>query len=441
MQERESAPYAHIVVHRLAPDFAVLPLTCPPFDMHSPEPTASSCRRHLNLDDSPIKPAIDGHKIKSFEEFLNISLQNNQLEEEAVNEHAGIPKRPFLRKGTGLVRYKPPAGSPRKARLCQSVSCDQQNQRQMKRSISSGSSAGGGSVHILPRTTSRFSTTSRGTVSVSRKDVPFNPIPKQTLSKQRTERCVQTSSSLENLEGLLRTVRDRKEEVIRQLVQSDESSSSEWEEDGEEDEQSGDEEVLLDFKESKLVKPRKKVRWMKKTKAAKLLSGRPKLSKPSPGPYSLHLAHSIHELENKLHHLQARCKSSSSPKKVIDETDVIDETMALKKEVVSLNDKLKALTNELKTLQVMTGKAANISNKQALEKRTKVTVHKNASLSTQTTIRRDISLPRHNDESIVYFENGCTMQRFKDNTVIHTFKNGTKQTTFPDGTKLVEFSK
>ena len=406
--------------------------------MHSPEPIPSSCRRHLNLDDSPIKPAIDGQKIKSFEEFLNLSLQNNQLEEDQANDHATVPKRPFLRKGTGLVRYKPDPVSPRKTRLCQSGTCDQPNQR-FKR-LNSGSSAGG-SVHVLPRTTSRFANAARGAVSVVRKDVPFNPALRQNAAKQRTERCVQTSSSLENLEGLLRTVRGRKEEVIRQLVQSDESSSSEWEEDGEEYEQSADDEVLLDFKESKLAKPRKKVRWMKKTKAAKLLSGRPKLTKPTPGPYSLHLAHSINELENKLHHLQDRCKSSSSPKKVIGEADVIDETMALKKEVLDLNDKIKNLTNELKTLQVMTGKAVSSRNKQELEKRTKVTIHRNPSLSTQTTIRKDISVPRHKDESIVYFENGCTMQRFRDNTVIHTFKNGTKQTTFPDGTKLVEFSK
>lgn len=414
--------------------------------MHSPEPVSSSCRRHLNLDDSPIKPAIDGQKIKSFEDFLNLSLQNNQLEGDEGNDQvtADIPKRPFLRKGTGLVRYKPPAaGSPRRTRLCQSTSCKPQNQR-FKRTLSSAASSigSGASVHVLPRTTSRFPSAGRTAVSVMRKDVPFNSVHKQIIPKQRAERCVQTSSSLENLEGLLRTVRGRKEEVIRQLVDSDDSSSSEWEEDGEDYDPSGDDEVLLDFKESKLVKPRKKVRWMKKTKAAKLLSGRPKLTKPCPGPYSLQLANSIGELESKLHHLQARCQSSPSPRKVtVGDADVMDETIALKKEVLDLNDKIKNLTNELKTLQVMTGKAASARNKQELEKRTKVTVHRNPSLSTQTTIKKDISVPRHKDESIVHFENGCTMQRLKDNTVIHTFKNGTKQTTLPDGTKLVEFPK
>lgn len=412
--------------------------------MNSPE-QLTSCRRHLNLDDSPIKPAIDGHRIKSFEEFLDLSLQNDQLQQadDVHEDHvSSIPKKPFLRKGTGLVRYKPIPGSPRKTRLCQSNGCGQQRQR-IIRSVSSGSSAGA-SVQILPRTTSRFSTcASRTAVSVSRKDVPFNPQLKSSLSKGKSERCVQTSSSLENLEGLLRTVRGRKEEVIRHLVESDgSSSSSEWEEDRTDDEQSGDDEVLLDFKESNFVKPRKKVRWVKKTKAAKLLSGRSKLTKPAPGPYSLHLAHSIHELENKLHHLQARCRiTAAPPQKVFHETEVIDETIALKKEVVNLNDKIKNLTNELKTLQLMTGNSNSRKNKQTLEKRTKVTVHRNPSLSTQTTISRNISVPRQKDESIVYFENGCTRQHFKDDTVVFTYPNGTKQTILPDGTKLVEFPK
>jgi hypothetical protein len=416
--------------------------------MDSPEPL-TSCRRQLNLDDSPIKPAIDGQRIKSFEEFLDLSLQNDQLQQQVADEDgdhvSSIPKKPFLRKGTGLVRYKPASGSPRKTRLCQSNDCGQNNKQRIIRSVSSSA---GANVQVLPRTTSRFSTTaSRTAVSVSRKDVPFNPHIRPNPLKGKSERCVQTSSSVENLEGLLRTVRGRKEEVIRQLVKSDDnsSSSSEWEEDKTDDEQSGDDddEVLLDFKESNPVKPRKKVRWVKKTKAAKLLSGRTKLTKPAPGPYSLHLAHSIHELENKLHHLQARCRvtAAAPPQKVFHETDVIDETIALKKEVLNLNDKIKNLTNELKTLQLMTGSSVSRKNKQTLEKRTKVTVHRNPSLATQTTISRDMSVPRQKDESIVYFENGCTRQHFKDDTVVFTYKNGTKQTILPDGTKLVEFPK
>src|SRR5690349_200033 len=55
-----------------------------------------------NFDDSPIKPGIDGSRVKTFEELLDLNIDNS---------HEGFitptkPKKPFLKKGTGLAKYK-----------------------------------------------------------------------------------------------------------------------------------------------------------------------------------------------------------------------------------------------------------------------------------------------------------------------------------------------
>lgn len=73
-----------------------------------------------SIDDVPILPAIDGKKLKTFEDLLDEALKKHPAYSDPVVSNR--PKQPFLRKGSGLARFASPQKSPRKSPAARSCS-------------------------------------------------------------------------------------------------------------------------------------------------------------------------------------------------------------------------------------------------------------------------------------------------------------------------------
>lgn len=79
----------------------------------------------ISLDDTPILPAIDGKKVKSFEELVEEALKRD--DSPANLDDSDKPKKPFLRKGSGLTRFAPKSDEPkRERRTCCKKKLEQQ---------------------------------------------------------------------------------------------------------------------------------------------------------------------------------------------------------------------------------------------------------------------------------------------------------------------------
>lgn len=403
----------------------------------------TDCHRGLMFENSPVKPGVDGETIKTFEEFLDLSLKNIQDEDSIIQDERTVPKKPFLRKGTGLARFNPVVKQKKPCLVRDSN--NNETRRKFQRSLFD---AQGDGVEILPKISSRITSQLKNVAVIQREHLKQSSTARVQKTKKKQEPKEQ-SSSLENLERLLYSVRDRKQQVLQRLQEevdqegSDCSSSSSWESDEEENSEEDRYRSICRRNQNQ-----KKVRWNKKsTKHLKGHRSSKYLSEASPGPYSLHLMHCIRQLEDKLDDLKSKSQRQDSPTRrhltrspSKSEEKLVDETVILKKEISELNEKILGLTEGLKTLQVLTGKVVSSSSGQ--NKRTKVTVHHNPSLARkETVISQDIPVDNRNKtkESVVHFENGCRMQVLPDNTVVHIFSNGTKQSSFPDGSKLIEF--
>lgn len=68
------------------------------------------------MDDTPILPAIDGKKVKTFDELVEYALQRDDSPANLGMEDTEKPKKPFLRKGSGLVRFAPKPDTPKRER-------------------------------------------------------------------------------------------------------------------------------------------------------------------------------------------------------------------------------------------------------------------------------------------------------------------------------------
>lgn len=66
-----------------------------------------------SIDDVPIMPVIDGKKLKTFEDLVEVALQKQPAFSDPVVLNR--PKQPFLRKGSGLARFASPQKSPKKS--------------------------------------------------------------------------------------------------------------------------------------------------------------------------------------------------------------------------------------------------------------------------------------------------------------------------------------
>lgn len=318
-----------------------------------------------NFDDSPLRPAVDGTKVKSFQEFLDISLQeqdslflndSSTAEAATANGEGDVPapvptspiKRPFLKKGSGLARFKLAPNA--NVKRCQASSCsrniancqDKPHPKPWARRVQS-------CVQVLPKTQTRtnLSLTTGQAVTVSRLDVKDSKGQRGTCSvnhESRPSSCSKNSShhvppippspasstcssSVENLERLLQSVRGRKEQVLQHLGELPVKSSLDTSDFDEEDDHErdsfdddDDEQSWTDHSEDEDLfrarkastnnsKSSKKVRWSKgNTKhSAVNRNGVKHLNKAVPGPYSLYLAECISTLESRLQALQDRC--------------------------------------------------------------------------------------------------------------------------------------
>lgn len=391
--------------------------------------------RSLVFENSPVKPGIDGDKIKTFEEFLDMSLKNIEQEDSIIVDETTIPKRPFLRKGTGLSRFNPPV---KQQRTCSAQ--DQNNnpsRSKVQRSLFHHKRDG---IEVLPRTCTRITAQIKDIAVTDHMKSHTNRKGVKFANKKITASTVDRADSLENLERLLHSVRDRKKQVIQHLqdeVNQEDfvESSSSWES---EDDDSEEERYHHRYAR----RDKKGLRWTKKAKHSSNPSKcQRSLAEATAGPYSQQLVKCINRLEDRLDSLRSRCHTHEevngnrvSPSKVSER----DETSMLKREITDLNEKIVGLTEGLKTLQVLTGKVASAAHGEA--KRTKVTVHRNSGLSKrESIISTEIAIPEKRSESVVHFENGCRMHVLPDKTVVHIFSNGTKQSSFADGSKLIEF--
>lgn len=59
----------------------------------------------LDIDSSPVTPAIDGCRIKSFEDYVALKL-NESICNNDSKPNKPVAKRPFLKKGSGLARFQ-----------------------------------------------------------------------------------------------------------------------------------------------------------------------------------------------------------------------------------------------------------------------------------------------------------------------------------------------
>ena len=210
--------------------FCWITLFVPSF-MASVEEARLSASRGVFFENSPLKPGIDGDRIKTFQEFLDLSLKNSDLNDESIQE-VTVPKKPFLRKGTGLARFNPPVKERRQYRDTNN-NPEENRRNNVRQNLFNNKND---VIEILPRTCTRISTQIRDVAVVRKDGQSSKPLAKKPPSKTRS---VEQSSSLENLERLLNTVRDRKQEVLQHLqeeiVVDDEDTSSGWEsEDSEE---------------------------------------------------------------------------------------------------------------------------------------------------------------------------------------------------------------
>lgn len=497
-----------------------------------------------SYDDSPLRPAVDGTRVKSFEEFLDISLQEHDL---TVSEscladdgtgdvtcpQASSPiKRPFLKKGSGLARFRLNGSA---GERCVNASCSRNNRSSNSNSVDKSDPKPWARrvescVQVLPKTQTRsnLSLSNGPGVTVSRVDsqvlkghrgnpCAVNHEPRPSGSSKSFSRHVPPippspsssarSSSTENLERLLHSVRGRKEQVFQKLGEFPVKSSHDafdFDEDNherdsfdDEDEQSwtdhsddDGEEDLFRIKTAQARHPKqqqgKKVRWSKENRSS---GGRhhtvnrsllKTLDIATPGPYTLYLAECISSLQSHLEALENRCGKNLSNQTGHSESLVNDaggssvsgnnknastgnsDADFIRKEVSEIKKKISSITEDVRSLQLLTsqinGKVKGRPEEASTRK--KVIIQRAPNNQPAVTTRllntvnsksssNKISEPvkggasgvskTNSRECVTVLESGDTIQKLSDGTVIRVFKNGTKQTTFIDGSKVIQF--
>ena len=465
-----------------------------------------------NFDDSPLRPGVDGTKVKSFEEFLDISLQEQDstfLNDSATPQPGAgdvpttpVPtspiKRPFLKKGSGLARFKLAPNA--NAKRCQAISCsrniancqERPHPKPWARRVQS-------CVQVLPKTKTRtnLSLTAgqavtvsrlnvkdfkghRGTCSVNHESRPSNcsknsshhvpPIPPSPASST----C---SSSVENLERLLQSVRGRKEQVLHHLgelpVKSsldtfdfDEEDDHELDSfDGDDDEQSwtdqSEDEDLFQVKKASMGYPKssKKVRWSKGNTSRHQTVNRSSLkhlNRAVPGPYSLYLAECISTLESRLQALQDRSgknlvtkTNDDSPNDRINNNNNNNngqfhtgnpDNDFIKKEMTELNKKINSLSENLHALQLLT---TQLSSKVGIAKavdestmRRRVVVQKGP--ENQSVVTTKILSPSNKSNNKAS-KNKESLTVLESGDTVQKLPDGTVIHHFQNGTKQTSF--
>ncbi|KAI1291811.1 Centromere protein J [Halotydeus destructor] len=428
-----------------------------------------------DFDNSPIRPGIDGRQVKTFEELLELQLQ---AETKTQPENVGTkPKKPFLRKGAGLERFKSKYDSIDLSTEClkykADISTDEESFHELPKPIKFSPRK----RLLVPRVTKKavkFNSSllrrnKKNPVQTSTpKDKPVRPVVRKAKAKavtvmprlvpltqrrtliqhtknvtvqkkqppkpsiQRNPANTEKADTLTNLEKLLQSVRHRKDELIR-IQNAKEVSKPEVSRN-----------VQPVVVKEVSYHPRKQVHWQEEDAAHEYDHSfehdhPPVLSAPAVGAHSVHLLQNINLMENRLKELQVQCSSKLQPVPLPVKQDDSFLRNELLSEINNLKEQIGSLGNNLKALQLAA--ATNNSAKTALNRNSKISVERSSQRSKIITAKSKISVTKADSGSpvVYYYQDGTSQTTFPDGTTLIEFPNGQTERTEPSGVKQITY--
>lgn len=389
-----------------------------------------------SFDDSPIKPGIDGRRVKTFEELLELNIDESELSPTTSSK----PKQPFLKKGTGLAKYKlndifdePPKRLPKQLEKAKPVLKRVQGAKidRPPPRVSYLTKRNNKPSHLLTPPKKNVQKHAKSNVSVLPRirgtSLPAGMIKHDGSTVNRHENLgsasgdEELSSSIDNLERLLESVQTRKHELLNPpKVESScrETDSS--------DDQSDQIRKMVVRSHKKMSK--KKVRWREYDEYASPKQSTEDeeeddaLSSVRVGPHTSSLQNNIKSLEQRLSELQLRCARKKAEATVPDEPKLATNfNSALATEVSDLKNKLSSLSNNLQALQfVAASKSTNaqkpISNKAKPNR--KILVERETAFNIKNSRGQMMNIDSTLNNTSVKFSNGDEMDVLKDETVV-----------------------
>lgn len=338
-----------------------------------------------NIENSPIRPGIDGKVIKTFEQLLDEKLSKEELQSQSQeNGEENVVKKPFLKKGQGLVRFQ-----------CKNDANVSQTQvsPQKKKIIKKND------VFILKRD----QIGKKNNIKVKHPVLVHNDLIKQ-------------DDDIADLEFLLEKIENKKSALISQL-----NDANDWVDISDEESKENSLNSSNSFSpvKNKKSKSKRKVIVSNKKKcnlSKKIENDLCVLEKPNESVYTSLLKKQISTLENKLDSLKISSETLKNPKN----DRQLDQLLQTKDdEIEKLKLKLETLNNRLKNVEYHHFKSKNDSQK-------KFPLSGQNALKTSTSFitqhNGDAEVIKYDNYTLVKFLNGDHLKVMNDNTIV-SFNN------------------
>lgn len=334
-----------------------------------------------NIENSPIRPGVDGKVIKTFEQLLDEKLSKEKLQSQSEeNPKENVVKKPFLKKGQGLARFQ-----------CKDDANISQTQvsPQKKKIIKKDN------VFILKRD----QIGKKNNIKVKHPVLVHNDLIKQ-------------DDDIVDLEFLLEKIENKKSALISQL-----NDANNWVDisDDESKENSLNSSNCFSSVKNKKSKSKRKVSVSNKKKcnlSKKIENDSCVLEKPNESVYTNLLKKQISTLENKLDSLKINSETLKNPK---NDRQLNQILQTKDNEIEKLSLKLETLNNRLKNVEYHHFKSKNDSQKKfPLNQQN----GKKTSKSLISQHNGDSEVIKYDNYTLVKFLNGDHLKIMNDNTIV-----------------------
>lgn len=397
------------------------------------------------LETSPVIPGIDGKRVKTFEELLNIRLNDKKCESIGSNENK--PKKPFLRKGEGIKRFdrnkclkdhqkevcfktneiknSDKLQTKLNTRLRSSVQ-EFINKRKPKK-IEQNSEKPKKFIRKVIPMTAKFEKNSNKSVEISR-NTPT--VIRNDLNESESElfdylQQIYSNISLEDnsfdqrlknkdineLQDLLKKIETKRERIQKQF-----------------DGNCGH--FRSDSSQTKTNGHKKRVHFSHISDDSNVSTDESdehidnQLVEPKAGPYSWKLKQQIEELEHQLSRLKniKRDKHiNDSVNKTKESSDPIcEELIKLRQQIEKLNERIVGIESKAYDLSGRQNKVFNRKENpiKCFAERLEKTIHKTIRCP---TVAPNVCVNDSSNETTIDFPNGDKMMVSKDNTIVYIF--------------------